>query len=52
MLVFERLEQRQSLAEIVIGVRVEPETVRALFEQWCLGLIEGQLQMTRQPHPT
>jgi AcrR family transcriptional regulator len=48
-LVFERLEQRQSLAEIVIGVRIEPDTVRALFEQWCLGLIEGQLQMTREP---
>lgn len=48
-LVFERLEQRQSLAEIVIGVRVEPVTVRDLFEQWCLGLTEGQLQMTREP---
>ncbi len=48
-LVFERLEQRQSLAEIVIGVRLEPETVRALFEQWSLGLTEGQLQMTREP---
>jgi hypothetical protein len=32
-LVFERLEQRQSLAEIVIGVRIEPDTacvVRAM----------------------
>src|SRR5262245_16674590 len=48
-LVFERLEQRQSLAEIVIGLRVEPETVRALFEQWCLGLTEGQLRMEREP---
>jgi hypothetical protein len=48
-LVFERLEQRQSLAEIVIGVRVGPDTVRELFEQWCLGLTEGQLQMTREP---
>ncbi len=47
--VFERFEQRQSLAEIVIGVRVEPDTVRALFEQWCLGLTEGQLQMAREP---
>ena len=48
-LVFERLEQRQSLAEIVVGVRVDPDVVRALFEQWCLGLTEGQLQMTREP---
>ena len=48
-LVFERLEQRQSLAEIVIGLRVEPETVRALYEQWCLGLVEGQLRLEREP---
>jgi hypothetical protein len=48
-LAFERFEQRQSLAEIVIGLRVEPETVRALFEQWGLGLCEGQLRMAREP---
>jgi hypothetical protein len=48
-LVFERFEQRQSLPEIVIGLRVEPETVRALFEQWCLGLVEHQLRMEREP---
>lgn len=48
-LVFERLEQRQSLAEIVIGVRVSPDVVRMLFEQWCFGLTEGQLQMAREP---
>jgi hypothetical protein len=48
-LVFERLEQRQSLAEIVIGLRVEPDKVRVLFDQWCLGLSEGQLQMAREP---
>lgn len=48
-LVFERFEQRQSLAEIVIGERVEPDFVRALFEQWCLGLTEGQLQLAREP---
>lgn len=47
--VFERLEQRQSLAEIVIGVRVEPDLVRALYEQWCLGLVEGHLQRDREP---
>jgi hypothetical protein len=42
-LVFERFEQRQSHAEIVIGLRVEPEVVRELFDQWCLSLTEGQL---------
>jgi hypothetical protein len=48
-LVFERFEQRQSHAEIVIGLRIEPELVRELFTQWCLGLTEGQLQK-REPH--
>ncbi|KAB2900869.1 MAG: hypothetical protein F9K40_08920 [Kofleriaceae bacterium] len=48
-LVFERLEQRQSLAEIVIGLRIAPETVRTLFDQWTLGLTEGQLRMHREP---
>jgi hypothetical protein len=47
-LVFERLEQRQSLAEIVMGVRIAPEKVRELHEQWCLGLNEAQLQ---KPEP-
>jgi transcriptional regulator with XRE-family HTH domain len=47
--VFERLEQRQSLAEIVVGVRVAPERVRELHEQWCRGLIEGQLRFARTP---
>jgi hypothetical protein len=42
-LVYERFEQRQSQAEIVIGLRIEPETVRELFDQWCLGLVEAQL---------
>jgi AcrR family transcriptional regulator len=41
--VFARLEQRQSLAEIVIGVRVEPELVRELHRQWQTGLIDGEL---------
>jgi DNA-binding transcriptional MerR regulator len=48
-LVFERLEQRQSMAEIVVGLRVEPDVVRALYEQWCLGLVEGQLRLDREP---
>jgi DNA-binding transcriptional MerR regulator len=42
--VFERLEQRQSLAEIVIGVRVLPDLVRELHRQWQIGLIEGELE--------
>ncbi|MGE0401270.1 MAG: MerR family transcriptional regulator [Kofleriaceae bacterium] len=41
--VFERLEQRQSLAEIVIGARVTPEVVRELHREWQRGLIEGEL---------
>jgi hypothetical protein len=47
-LVFERFEQRQSQAEIVIGLRVEPETVRELFDQYCRGLVEAQLD---RKHP-
>jgi AcrR family transcriptional regulator len=42
--VFERLEQRQSLAEIVVGVRVTPELVRDLHREWQRGLIEGELE--------
>lgn len=42
--VFERLEQRQSLAEIVVGVRVTPELVRELHREWQRGLIEGELE--------
>jgi hypothetical protein len=41
--VFERLEQRQSLAEIVIGARVTPDLVRELHREWQRGLIEGEL---------
>ena len=41
--VFERLEQRQSLAEIVIGARVAPDLVRELHREWQRGLIEGEL---------
>jgi hypothetical protein len=47
-LVFERFEQRHSQAEIVIGLRVEPEVVAELFEQWCFGLTERQLRK-REP---
>jgi hypothetical protein len=46
-LVFERFEQRQSQAEIVIGLRIEPETVRELFDQYCRGLVETQLDKKR-----
>jgi len=48
-LLFERFEQRQSQAEIVIGLRVEPELLRDLFAQYCLGLTEGQLRK-REPN--
>lgn len=48
-LVFERFEQRQSHAEIVIGLRVEPELVAELFDQYCLGLTERQLRK-REPN--
>ena len=48
-LVFERFEQRQSQAEIVIGLRVEPETVRELFDQYCRGLVDAQLDR-KQPN--
>jgi transcriptional regulator with XRE-family HTH domain len=49
-LVFERLEQRQTLAEIVIGVRVAPERVRELHAQWSQGLVEYHLRMVRAPY--
>ena len=48
-LVFERFEQRQSHAEIVIGLRVEPELVRELFNEYCVSLTEGQLRK-REPN--
>jgi transcriptional regulator with XRE-family HTH domain len=48
--VFERLEQRQTLAEIVIGVRVAPERVRELHAQWSQGLVEYHLRTVRAPY--
>lgn len=48
-LVFERFEQRYSLAEIVVGLRVDPELVRALFNEWTVGLVEGQLRLSSEP---
>src|ERR1043165_1200087 len=36
-LVFERLEQRHSLSEIVIPLRVPPDEVRELYHSWLLG---------------
>ena len=47
-LVFERLEQRNSLAEIVIALRVPPEEVRELYHAWLVGLWAGELQ---RPEP-
>jgi hypothetical protein len=49
--VFERFEQRQSLAEIVIGARVEPEVVRELHRQWQIGLIDGELEREKPVLP-
>jgi transcriptional regulator with XRE-family HTH domain len=49
-MVFERLEQRQTLAEIVIGVRVAPERVRELHAQWSQGLVEYHLRTVRAPY--
>jgi hypothetical protein len=49
-LVFERFEQRQSLAEIVVGLRVSPDFVRGLYDQWCVGLTEGHLRHAREPN--
>jgi hypothetical protein len=47
-LVFERLEQRHSLSEIVIALRVPPEDVRELYHTWLVGLWSGELQR-KQP---
>lgn len=38
---FECFEQRQSLSEVVIGLRLEPDRVRKLYKQWRLGLENG-----------
>jgi hypothetical protein len=43
-LVFEKLEQRHSLSEIVIALRVPPEDVRDLYHTWLVGLWTGELQ--------
>lgn len=43
-LVFEKLEQRHSLSEIVIALRVPPEDVRDLYHTWLVGLWAGELQ--------
>lgn len=47
-LVFEKLEQRHSLSEIVIALRVPPEDVRELYHTWLVGLWAGELQ---RPEP-
>lgn len=43
-LVFERLEQRHSLAEIVVALRVPPDEVSGLYHAWLIGLWAGELQ--------
>ena len=50
-LVFERLEQRHSLAEIVIALRVPPEDVRDLYHTWLVGLWSGELQRAEPALP-
>jgi len=50
-LVFERLEQRHSLAEIVIALRVPPEDVRELYHTWLVGLWAGELQRSEPALP-
>ncbi len=42
--VFERLEQRHSLVEIVVALRVPPDEVRDLYHAWLIGLWAGELQ--------
>lgn len=48
-LVFERFEQHQSLAEIVVGLRVEPLMVHTLFDLWCSSLTERYLRTAGEP---
>lgn len=52
-LVFEKLEQRHSLSEIVIALRVPPppEDVRDLYDTWLLGLWSGELQRNEPALP-
>lgn len=50
-LVFERLEQRHSLAEIVIALRVPPDEVRELYHTWLVGLWAGELQRAEPALP-
>lgn len=50
-LVFERLEQRHSLAEIVIALRVPPEDVREMYHSWLVGLWAGELQRSEPALP-
>lgn len=51
-LVFERLEQRHSLSEIVIALRVPPEDVRELYHTWLVGLWAGELQRKEPALPS
>ncbi len=50
-LVFEKLEQRHSLSEIVIALRVPPEDVRELYHTWLVGLWAGELQRNEPALP-
>lgn len=46
--VFERLEQRQSLSEIVRALRVEPSKVRALYHEWRICLELGEQRREKE----
>lgn len=48
---YERLEQRHSLAEIVIALRVPPDEVRELYHTWLVGLWAGELQRNEPALP-
>ena len=50
-LVFERLEQRHSISEIVIALRVPPEDVRELYHTWLVGLWAGELRRNEPALP-
>lgn len=41
---FECFEQRYSLAEVVISLRVKPKVVRELFHEWLVSLTQGELR--------
>jgi hypothetical protein len=45
------MEQRHSLSEIVIALRVPPEDVRELYHTWLVGIWAGELQRNEPALP-